>query len=180
MKKIPLMLADPDNPGQKISHWFSTPTPYILELMAEMGVDFNMRAPEINPDAILAISEKQVAAMTPDDRKKYHKLRKRLDAMTPEEAAAAREEVRRSGGESIKVTNATLAAFLTMNEPEDPASGMPAKIWSRKQAADLIPWDGMNQVHAALTSLIADAQSGDTPGEPEAVQDTATNAAISS
>lgn len=165
MKRMKLALLDPDT-GEKRDYWLSTPTPYILQLMADTGVDFDANPVE-NVDAIIAgevPTDKELAAMTPSDRAEAVKARtklkadkKRVAAMTPDELASLRAEAAAAKRRSIGQTFAMLAGFLTLQEPEG-ADGMPLKVWSPKQAADAIPWGAYTAVDLTLAALMRDAQ----------------------
>jgi len=162
LKRIKVVLLDPDT-QEPVDHWFSTPTSYILELMAELGVDFNVAA-TIDVDRIAKIADSDLVELKPADRKKVRALRDRVAAMSEGELAAERLNRKQSKLNGLRLTNAMLAAFLTMNEPEG-NDGMPVKVWSRKQAADIIPFSEFNAVTVALEELVDDAMRGGDAGK---------------
>jgi hypothetical protein len=176
VKRVKLSLLDPAT-GEPRDYWLSTPTPYILELMIDNGVVLGRRRDVVDVDAILAAvpaTDKALAAMTPAARKLATSTRKtllaekaRVGAMTPEELAAARKDAADAPRARIPEIHATLAAFLTAQEPEDD-SGMPSRVWSRKQAADVIPWESYQTVAGVLDDLMRDATSGVPSGEAPA------------
>lgn len=180
MKRIAVTLLDPATQEPR-EYWLSTPTPFVLELMAESGVEFARSASTIDVDAVSAavvLSDKELAAMTPKGRKEAAAERKellaakeRVSAMTPAEKEEARAARARMVRMEIAGTNAMLAALLTGAEPEG-STGMPSKTWSRKQAADIIPWSEYERVKAVVTELMADTTAGEPEGEAEAVEPT--------
>ena len=63
---------------------------------------------------------------------------------------------------------AYLAALLTLAEPDGP-DGDPAKVWTRKQAADLVPMDDgwLTNLDTIIDTLLKDALGAKVPN-PEA------------
>jgi hypothetical protein len=158
-----VQLVDPST-GQERAYWFSSPTPYVLELMASLGVDFNASS-AIDVDAVVAakpIGAKALAAMTPKDRVEAGRVNKllkeqqlRVKGMTDDEKQHERAKVSGLRANRVKETHALVAAFLTMQEPEG-TDGEPVKVWSRKQAADAIPWGQYEHVSGVVNDLVAD------------------------
>ena len=164
MKRIKVVLLDPET-REPVDHWFSTPTAYILELMAELGVDFNVAA-TIDVDKIATITDADMLDLGPEDKATVQELRDRVAKMSEPELEAERVKRAESKLKGLRLTNAMLAAFLTMNEREG-NDGMPVKIWSRKQAADIIPFSRYHDVEIALGELVDDAKTEADSGNVE-------------
>jgi len=146
-------------------YYLTTPTPYILDLFTESGYY------ESTPvdDGVDTTNRARAALGTIAEALKS-KCTEEVDELASL-IAGIRVQVG-ADGRATRRLSAMLAAFLTASEPEGP-NGQPVRTWSRKQAADLMPFD-MSEVEDVIGQLMLDARNpAEESGEPEAAQDAA-------
>ena len=165
--------------GGTEAFWLSTPTPYGMEqqmrLLLDADADLDPTVPDYtDPEAI----EAEYARLSALPREQRRELRdelaaakadaERVSAMTADERKAAQRNANRvkleAGIMAMTFASASLAALLSDRPDNKDAAGRPLHVYTREEAARMIPMDEYATVREAIESLWPSGSSGEAGG----------------
>ena len=159
--------------------WLSEPTPYGMEqqmrLLLDADADLDPTVPDYtDPDAIEAEYARLSALPREQRRAQREELAaakaeaERVAAMTPDERKAAQREATRvkltAGIQAMTFASASLAALLSDRPDNKDAAGRPLHVYTREEAARMIPTQDFASVRDAVEGLWPQGSSGEAGG----------------
>ncbi len=173
--------------GEEVTFWLRSPTPFANEqavrLMMEADIDMGARPAYVDPDGAEALLESLESL--PREKRRTPEIKHELEqakavvAKVLEMTPAQREDAQRNANrrrtqealDEMIISTSMLAALLTDSSPKD-ESHRPIHVYSREEAAQMIPPERVKEVQAVVVDLWPDAKPAkvENPGNPEGVE----------